>query len=277
MILGYKGGLVMKNPFSPTFWMLILHFFLIRPLGYGSITDLQGDIFYPLAFVVFAIIGTLQSWAMGLKGAGRVAPGEFCANYWMRILWKVLLLFIGLSAGAIMAFEYIPHTLWYVGFPLTLIFLLLADLLFWVMFRDWKVQVVYTHVGDFDRPETFIPMWFYDLIYYTVPVGVKCCLGGHKWRSAVSEDITKCKMNQASLLAMIIYMVSDVVITCVFCLVWMLTGHSQFYLACYLAGAMLLMFVVTLIAMWKATTKKEMIRDLNKIPKESLNSATKQQ
>lgn len=220
ILTSYKAAFLTRSLCIPVAWMVVFHFFVIRPSFYPNatyswLTDLQGDVFYPLVFFCFAFLGRGMACSTSTRGAVTrfEAQGENWGHYFLR-LFKVLF-YIGATFAATLAYEYLLPA-WY-GFSITLVALLIMDVLFVFMFIPKKVA-----------PEGW-KMMFYDTYLSMKPVG---------------------RVTMAILLA-----VFDIVVTVVFGLVTCAERNypakyekwSQFYTAIIIFGAFLIELIVVAI------------------------------
>lgn len=214
ILVAWHSAFLTRSWCIPVAFYTLVQFCIIRPIGYGWVSDLHGDIFYTVAFMIFAALGRGMACATKVRGimtrftSPNTTP-EGWEHYFMRVLFKFVLLIVIPMIAATLPFELIPRHLWF-GFVITLICLCLLDFFFYLMFRPVK-----------NPPEGFLAMWEKDVTFSTKPVG--------------------------RLTMLILFLVYDVVVTVVWCVVETVTLWQQFYLAACLAGAFLIELVVVAV------------------------------
>jgi len=232
ILLSWHMAFLTRSWCIPVAIYALFQFCVIRPIGYGWVTDLQGDIFYSITFMVFALIGRAMACATKTRGVVTrfVSPLgitestggwiEGWAHYFMRVYFKVVLILAIPMVAATLPYELIPGDLQWLGFALTLLLLCAIDVFFFLMFHPVKMP----------PKDGFIDMWGNDVTYSTRPVG--------------------------RLTMLILFLVFDVVVTVVWCVVEKTTLWEQFYLAACLAGAFVIELIVVVIVYWGVNQDK---------------------
>lgn len=236
ILVAWHSAFLTRSWAIPVAIYTLVQFTIIRPIGYGWVTDLQGDIFYTTTFMVFALLGRAMACATKIHGVmerfisthepgERIEWAEDWGHYFWRVLFKVLLMHVILIIAATLPYELIPKNLWF-GFVITVVVLCLIDVLFWAIFYPSKVP-----------PDSFGLMFYKDVAFKFRPVG--------------------------RLTMLILFIVFDVVVTLVFCIVETATMWEQFYLAACIAGAFLIEVIIVAIIYHS-------IKDYDKLPLKTL-------
>lgn len=222
IIVAWHTAFMTRSWCIPVAFYTVIQFCIVRPIGYGWVSDLHGDIFYTLAFMVFAAIGRGMACVTRIPGIlthfnstvitnkPSITWTESWSNYIMRVWFKFVLILVLPMIAATLPYELISKNLWF-GFIITLIFLCVLDVFFYIMFEPTP-----------EPKSTFLDMWKYDVAFAKKPTG--------------------------RLIMLIFFIIFDVITTIVWCVVQTVTQWQQFYLATCLAGLFCIeLIIVTII------------------------------
>lgn len=162
ILLPFAGGLMSASIGFPMTLLVIVHFFIVRPVGYGFTSDFDADVFYPLTGFMFSLAGWMFAWAYGLRNVfwGMIGKDKVSSCIWRAL--KGFAILVCLAIG-VLAFELIPAYLWFGGVITLLVTVGTIWGLFWALFfrvRYDESAPLYERAyvfGDLKQPEV-VPM-----------------------------------------------------------------------------------------------------------------------
>lgn len=152
IILPLVASLFTKSWTFPVAMTTIVHFMIIRPVGWGWVNDYEADVYYPLIATISSIAGYILALSFSLRNIfTRIVMGEVDAligpdAVLRRVVRLLKFAFICVwIAASLISFE-MADPAW--SGAITTVGMMCVPLAYWLLFRSWPVVVAIQAMGS---------------------------------------------------------------------------------------------------------------------------------